>query len=290
MAARDYADLINQATELGQYDGYLDTAGVAERNKARAEYQRALRTFVYHLLKEAHSAGEASRLVESDLNEIAGHSNEHWQPVYDEVRTDLLAQIARDGGKKAWQRALRYYAPAIVGVVLVTIYFGVRLYSALPVDKPLDSREGMIQRAAVIEKMARYDDWASGRSGGRGEAFKDLLLWPIEPNSEETRAGNQLIALIGGRYAILAQARQACLLIVAPDTGLPGDQRVEMLRKAAAYLRGHDVAWAQPLANTVDTPIRNAYPCHEIDYQQIQETIQDELSNRQAQPALPPSH
>lgn len=290
MATRDYAELINLATELGHYDGYLDTAGIAERDKAKAGYQKALRVFVYHLLKEGHSAEMAKRLVEADLHQIAGHSNAHWLPVYDEVRADLLAQIARDGGKKGWQRALRYYAPAIVGAILAAIYFGVRLYSALPVDKPLDSREGLIQRAAVIEKMARYDDWTSGRSGGRGEAIRDLLLWPIEPNGDEVKAGDQLIALIGSRYLILTQAKQACVLVVAPDSGLPGDQRVEMFRKVAAYLRGPGAVWAQPLANTVDTPIKTAYPCSEIDYQQIQETVQDELYNRQVQPALPPSH
>lgn len=288
MATRDYAELINLATELGQYDGYLDTAGLAERNNASDAYQKALRVFVYHLLKEGHSAEMARRLVEADLHQVAGHSSEHWAPVYDEVRADLLAQIARDGGKKGWQRALRHYAPAIVGAILAAVYFGVRLYSALPIDKPLDSREGMIQRAAVIEKMARYDNWASGGTG-RYQLIKDVLLWPIEPNADELHAGNELIVLIGGRYAMLAQAKQACLLLVPQESGLPGDQREEMVRKAAAYLRGPGVSWVQPIANTLDAPIKASYPCHEIDYQQIRQLIQGELGN-QAQPAPPPAH
>jgi hypothetical protein len=285
--ARDYAELVNHVVTLSQYDGYLDTAGRAERNTAQGAYNTALRTFVYHLLKEGHSANEASRLVEADLDEIAIRSNDHVQPVYDELRADLLAQIARDGRKKGWQRTLRYYAPAIVGLIIVTAYFGVRLYSALPVDKPLDTREGMIQRAVVIEKMARFDAWAYHGIRPTSEAFSELLRWPIKPNEDELKASYQLIALIGERYAILAQAKQACLETNPLGAGNPGDQRAEMLGKVAAYLRSPGAAWQKPIANTIDAPIKAAYPCHEIDYDQLRDTLQD-LRN-QTQPAPAPA-
>lgn len=257
-AALNYAPLMDLAMELGQFQGYLDSQGLKARNQVQIRYNAVLRNFVYGLLKDGSSAAEAAQVVDTDIDEMMEVSEPWWHPIYDEVRGDILAQIERDSQKKPWQRTLRQWLPVILAIVVAGVYFGVRLYSATPVSQPVESSQGLRQRADALAKALRYDDWASG---GRGGFIKGILLWPIEPTEAEVRGAAELAGLVfeGGSY--LQTQGEACGVPMPSQPGTLTSAEAGLLQRVADHLRSPDVQWSNPPVNTVLDPIRAAHRC-----------------------------
>ncbi|ATY31682.1 hypothetical protein [Sphingomonas psychrotolerans] len=255
---RDYHTLINLAVELGQYGGYLDTQGLKERNDLTTKYNSATRTFVYRLLKEGHSPEESARLVSEEINNIAALSDAGWQPVYEEIRGDILAQLDRDAGKRPWQRTARHFTPFIAAAIVTVGYFGLRLYNVTPVSAPLETRAGIAQRADALAKVMRYDDWSSSRRGG---FVKGILLWPIEPSQTEVKGAQELGGLIFAGANDLMRSREACNTGLTNGSGQLTRAEIELLNKVVTHLREKSTKWQNPPAMTILDPLRTAYPC-----------------------------
>jgi hypothetical protein len=256
---RDYADLMNLAVELGDYSGYLDTQGKKRRGELQTKYKGAVRTFVYNLLKDGKSGSDAADAVNADLDEIVEVSSEHWHPVYEEVRGDLLADIERESGKASWQRTLRYWLPFLLASLVAITYGGARLYSATPVSASVETREGLQQRAYALDKVLRYDDWASVENR-RGGWFKAILLWPIEPTKAEIDGASELGGVIFEGARRLQELREACNVPVPSGQAIGADEIV-LLQRVTAHLRAEQVRWQNPPVMTVLDPIRSAYRC-----------------------------
>lgn len=255
---RDYGVLMNLASDLGEYQGYLDTQGQKRRNEIVGKYKGEIGNFVYQLLKDGRTAEQATNEVNADIAEMSNLSAEDWHPLYEEVRGDLVARIDGESGKKPWQRTLRYRLPVILGVLVVAFYFGLRWYSATPVTAALETRQGLQQRAVALDKVIRYDDWASTRRGG---FIKGILLWPIEPTEAELQKASELGGLILTATAELGVAGQACNLPrrLAGDDIL--DEEIAILSAVTSHLRAETVQWRTPPMMTVLDPIKAKHPC-----------------------------
>src|SRR3546814_14129204 len=92
--------------------------------------------------------------------------------------------------------------PWWIAALCVVAYFGWRLFSAVDVSAPIASREGVVQRAAAMEKYVRYDDFmhTEVRKGGW---LKGIMFWPIEPSDAEMTAASEFAGLTLGAFQIL---------------------------------------------------------------------------------------
>lgn len=256
---RDYTAPINLAADLGAYEGYLDLVGRKKRGELEGKYKAAIRAFAFDLLKGGTDGAEAQRVVAAELDEIAAHSAPGWENVYRQVRVDLLARIEADAKRAPWRRALVHRAPLLIAVLVVASYFGVRLYAATPVRDPVQSRAGLEQRAAALDKLLRYNDWASVhvRKGG---VLKPILLWPIEPTDTEVQSAQEMAGVIVGGAALLMEQGQACR-VPMPSGDAPTPDQIVLLQTVTAHLRGAETRWRAQAMLTILDPIRSAYRC-----------------------------
>ncbi|MBB3982613.1 hypothetical protein GGR44_002279 [Sphingobium fontiphilum] len=255
----DYAEIENWATELAQYNGYLDSEGVKQRGIVKSKYDGALNRFVYNLLSHHPDGDEAISIVNADIDARIAQVGDHWTANYDEIREDLTARIRKSAGRSGWQRTLIYRAPLIALALLVVLYFGFRFYNATPVTDPFETRLGLTQRADALAKAIRYNDWASG-SSRRGGFIKGILLWPIEPTEAEHKSAAEFANVIFSGAAMLRDRREACNLPVARGEKLSDDELL-LLQSVTDHLRNKATLWRDPPAITVLDPIRAKYKC-----------------------------
>lgn len=255
----DYAEIEHWASELAQYDGYLDTQGLKQRAIVKGKYEGALNSFVYGLLSKNPNGDEAIAAVNADIDARIDQVGDHWTADYEEIRADLIKRINKSAGRSSWQRTLIYRAPLIVLAVLVVVYFGLRFYNATPVSEPIETRAGLSQRADALAKALRYNDWASG-SSRRGGFIKGILLWPIEPTEAEDKAAAEFASAIFAGAVMLRDNRQACNLPVAGGEML-SDGELALLQDVTDHLRNETTVWRDPPAMTILDPIRAKYKC-----------------------------
>src|SRR3546814_2242053 len=106
--------------------------------------------------------------------------------ISDVCSSDLFLQ--KEAKKSPAYRKAMKMMPWVIAAVCVVAYFGLRLFSAVDVSAPIASREGVVQRAAAMEKYVRYDDFmhTEVRKGGW---LKGIMFWPIEPSDAEMKIG-----------------------------------------------------------------------------------------------------
>lgn len=257
---REYGNLVNAAVELDQYSGYQSTDDQKVAAQATGNYNSTLTAFVYDLLKDGKSGAVATELVNADLAEIAAASNPDWHNTYESVRLDILARIDNEADKKPWQRTLRRRLPLILLAIVILGYMGTRWYSATPVDQPIETKAGLIQRAAALHKAARYTDWHPEKVR-RGGWFVELVFWPIEPTEIEVKSAGELAGLLFGGAQEMQSAGVACGVPVPRAQEEVGAAAMAYLDDTALYLQDPATRWQSPPVATIIERIRNRYPC-----------------------------
>ncbi|MGE5952906.1 MAG: hypothetical protein ACM308_04715 [Qipengyuania vulgaris] len=143
---------------------------------------------------------------------------------------------------------------AFLGLV-VAGYFGVGLYARTPVTAPIDSRAGIEQRAAALDKVLRYDDLVNGRMR-RGGLLKDVLLRPLEPDDEEMEGAADLVGLIFAAQ----QTVPGCGLVTGNGESMNEAQK-KMLREVVDYLEQPDAQWRDPALRTLGPALQSVSAC-----------------------------
>lgn len=258
---REYGALIDAQVEVGQYGGYQTSEDAKAEAAANARYEGALQTFVYDLLKDGTSADEAAALVNTDMEEIAAASNPEWHGTYDIVRHDILARIEREGGKKPWQRTLRRRAWLIILAVLVVAYGGTRWYNTTPVDQPPESKAGLIQRAAALHKVVRYQEYHPDKVR-RGRWLVELVFWPIEPTENDIKGAGELGGFIlGGGQSLMAGGAACNVPVSVSSQGDVDEATLALLEDVALYLQNPKTQWQEPAVATVLGRVQARHPC-----------------------------
>src|SRR3546814_13799862 len=94
--------------------------------------------------------------------------------------TTLFRSLQKEAKKSPAYRKAMKMMPWVIAAVCVVAYFGLRLFSAVDVSAPIASREGVVQRAAAMEKYVRYDDFM---------------------RSEERRVGKECVSTCRSRWS-----------------------------------------------------------------------------------------
>lgn len=256
MAETIYDDLLRLGQEVLQFEGFLDTQEKNAQLKARGSFEAARNKVVYDLLQRGLDANAATEVVTNDFAAIRADTPDYYAPVVDHVETELVTRIQREAGKSPLRRSIVKWAPATIAVVMIAAYFGVRFYSVAPVDRSLDTRAGLMQRAAAFAKVMRHQDWTATR---RHRLTVELLTWPIAPTEAETNGASEFAGLVLEGRAALARAGAIC---GAPsDHPTLDDADMALIAGAADYLRQPRVKWLAPPAYTLLPAIQKAYPC-----------------------------
>jgi hypothetical protein len=152
-------------------------------------------------------------------------------------------------------RKLRRVALFVAAALAVTVYFGVALFSGTPVTESIETRDGIIQRAAAAEKVIRYDDWADTRVR-RGGWLKGILLWPIEPDAYEIKGAGEFVSLVleAQQYA------NGCGSVVGYGDSLTKEQ-IRMVSDVADLVQRDDLQWRDPAPLTVVAALERVRPC-----------------------------
>jgi hypothetical protein len=125
---RDYRPLLEAAQDLQFFTGYLDTKGLQEQGRVQGVFNAERRKFVYERLKESDDHQALIASVSADLDGIAQTSTDYIPAAIEEVRSQLIEHIGRQGSKGPLMRfVVRWGPPALMTAATVT-YFVVQFY------------------------------------------------------------------------------------------------------------------------------------------------------------------
>lgn len=185
------------------------------------KFQEDADDLVYELLKHVDTSGANTNLAEVFRSALGGVKDALQGGDADEFETDLniraidrtaekLADIAaKQQGKSSFRRKVEHYWWAIAIVAVAAVYFGLRVYSAVPTYDQIETRDELIAGYTALQKVERYDDWADTgvRKGGW---LKGVMLWPIEPNEDEVKFAGDMLWLSIGVYDYLLEEGLIC--------------------------------------------------------------------------------
>ncbi len=225
-----------------QYD-----AQVARFNQLRTEYVDAL--------LQSEGASSAATEVQEQLSEFRQQADPSWHPAVDYTEQNLLPYLKKEAAKSPGFRKALKIAPVAIGALVVIAYFGVRLFSATPITAGIETREGLLQRAAAVEKVIRYDDWMGTRVR-RGGLFKGLILWPIKPTDPEIEGAAEFVGLVleGQKYA------DGCGAVVGFGEDLTDDQ-IQLVSHVSNHIQNPNIDWQNPPPMTILKGLETAKAC-----------------------------
>lgn len=217
-------------------------------NKLRAEYVDAL------LGDDAPSDGVPAE-IEAQLNGLREGADPSWYPAIDYTHQNLMPFLTKEAAKSPRLRKALKAAPFVAAGLGLIAYFGIAIFSATPITQPIETPEGIKQRAAAAEKVIRYDDWMQTRVR-RGGWLKGLMLWPIEPSKDEIEGAGEFVGLVfeGQRYA------KGCGSVASYGNTLT-DEQIDMVGNAADYVQRDDIQWQDPTPLTIVAALESAEQC-----------------------------
>jgi hypothetical protein len=152
-----------------------------------------------------------------------------------------------------------YFALVVIGIV-AAVYFTIRFTSGLEISQPLESKLGIQQRAAALEKTLRYNDWMHTRVR-RGGWVKGILLWPIEPTEAEMNGSREFVTLSYQAHDFLFRRGDVCGGPAGGDSRGRSDSQNKFLLRIVEYIQNDQAEWKEPAILTLLPPIQKAYPC-----------------------------
>ena len=182
--SRDYNELLDLAARSsGQADG-----------SARTRFVAACKAFVHDLLRDGGDPEEIIPYLHADLDALAAQPGTEPKAVT-LVREALLAQFDIRARKNAARRRLIAAIPVVLVALVVIGYFSWRFANLITIDQPVDTREGLKQRAAAVEKVIRYDGYHL-EDVKRFRWFINLLAWPTEPTESEIKGAGEFMGAV----------------------------------------------------------------------------------------------
>lgn len=241
-------ELASEIVALADAESTLDKR---DRKKAKERYEtleaefKEVRTkYVDDLLGTPDGHDQAYDMVASDIATIRESCDPSWIPAVDYVADNLLPRLEKEAKRDPRVRKAIKAMPWVLGGIAVVAYFAIRFLSATPVNHALETREGIQERAAAIEKLLRYDDWMDTHVR-RGGWMKGILLWPIEPTEAEIKAASEFASLAYEAQQV-AVDQFNCPAIPRGYGDRPSQEELDYLSATAGYLRGANVEWRKP--------------------------------------------
>ena len=228
----------------------LEWLGLTERfSKARDEYVAAL------FGDDAPSDGVPDD-VQCELASLREECDASWHPAIDYVEVKIMPAIKKEASKDPRIRKALRTSPIIAIPVVIVIYFGIALFSGTPVSDPIDTRQGIVQRAAAARKVIRYDEWAGVHVRRNGWVLP-ILLWPIEPDPYEVNGAGEFVGLVleGQKYA------NGCGSILGIEGNTLSSAQIKLVGDVADVIQSKDLQWSKPPVVTVVKALERVKPC-----------------------------
>jgi hypothetical protein len=257
-------ELASAIVSLADMENQLDKR---EWKKAKAQHD-ALETkfkevgskYVDDLLAPPEGRGQAYDLVAADLTDLREKCDPSWIPAVDYVSEKLLPYLHKEAGRDPRLRKVIKALPWLLGGVALVAYFSISFFSATPINHALETKEGIQERAAAIEKLLQYDDWMDThvRKGGW---LKGILLWPIEPTEAEIKGASEFASLAHEAHRI-SVAQFNCSALDPGYGDKPSTGELKYLSETADYLRAPQTQWKTPAVITVVDAARSVGRCN----------------------------
>ncbi len=198
-------------------------------------------------------------LVAGEIAKIRVGCDPSWNPAIEYVSSNLLPYLQKEASRDPRVRKMIKAAPWIIGVIAIIAYFGIRLLSATSINHTLETKEGIQERAAAVEKLLRYDDWMDThvRKGGW---IKGILMWPIKPTEAEIKGASEFAALAYEAQQVNFE-RINCPTIPGGGVDTASKEEIDYLAKVAEYLLGPHIQWQEPPVVTVLDAAKVAGKC-----------------------------
>lgn len=267
MSSVKLAELIQIASNIGHLRDLMDTEeDPREWKKVKAtlpaEEERFVRernAYVDMVLRE-RPGSDAVETAQRELEEFRSKSHASWNRATDYTIENLIPHLTKESRKSPELRRAVKIMPWAFAIVCIVAYFGIRIFSAVDVSSPFDSREGISQRAAAMEKFVRHDDFMHTRTR-RGGWIKGLLFWPIEPTDAEKTGATEFAGLSLQAMDILRNDGQACGgPAIGQGENLSKDE-IEFVDQLAEFVRSDRMKWSNEPTLDISVPIRALYPC-----------------------------
>lgn len=267
--ANEYLDellqLAGQIVMLADAESTLNKsewkAAKAQHDALEEQFKKVRGRYVDTILGSQEGRLQAVRSVEHDLNEIRAAADLSWYPSLDYTSEHLLSFLRKEADKSPARRKAVKYTPYAVAVAALVVYLCIRVFSAVPITDPVESRRGIEQRAAALAKIIQYDKLMDThvRKGG---LFKGMLLWPVEPTKAEIAGGREFASLALAAHQTSAE-RFGCTVIDVSNGGVPTKSELTFLDGMADYVRREDIAWEKTPIMTVLDAARSLGHCEQ---------------------------
>ncbi|MBN1783802.1 MAG: hypothetical protein JW812_02430 [Alphaproteobacteria bacterium] len=181
----------------------------AEKKKASFLKKYSLQKKIQSLRGALH--GDIAKLISVRLDEIGAKAlradvKKHFKS-HKILQDFVLKRLAKEAKKSPFRRKIERYFWKGFLVVLAVFALIFRQYNLITVDAPLETKEGIMQRAAAYDKFSTYNSLVAGSRNGFA---KMILFWPIEPTKEEVNYASEFIFSAGAIYNRLKKAETIC--------------------------------------------------------------------------------
>lgn len=254
---RDYSALIALATELGHDGGFQGVEAQKEINAANARYAAERDRAAYAILSEKPDLELVYLRIREDL-EVYAEDNPGWADIASFVAEDLIGRLQELSAMKPAMRMAKRYGGLAVLAVLGLIYVGLFLYNDLAVDKPLETKAGILQRAAAYDKARNHDSLM----GGRGGLIKTVVLMPWEPDEAELNAASEFAGLTFEGLQALTDEGIACntqSLLVEGE--YLAENQLEFVDQISEYVQAAGTKWEEPPVMTLLPAMVQGFAC-----------------------------
>lgn len=264
----NYEGVLAAASEMEGYSGYLDGDELKASQQAQNTFAGVRNRFVYDVLSTGDDPEEIKGRIVGDLDQLA---DEHpgWAGTAGVVRDELLLRIDEESRKNPTWRKMVRYTPMAIGVLLVVGYFGTKFYNDVDLSHSFDTKEGIVARAAALEKTLRYDDLASTRTR-RGGLVKSVVLWPLSPSDAEVNAAMEVAGFAYDAEAFLREQQVPCNFPYHSNGEELSESEKAFLEGYADRLQASELTWDEDPKYTMLVTVSKQLSCPDIDFGSVE--------------------
>lgn len=215
--------------------------------------------YIDSILVDEEDYKNAYQNVSELILRLKADSDPSWLPSLDYLYQNLLPLVQKEVGRGPKLRKALKVLPWSLGAVAIIVYFSIRLYSATPIESPIDTRAGIEQRASALEKVIQYDDLMDTKVR-KGGWLKGILFWPVEPDEKEIKGASDFAALMYEAQEFSVK-RFNCPILPKGYGDQPSKEELKFLEQSAEYINGPNVIWKKPAIITAIDAARSVQRC-----------------------------
>ena len=180
----------------------------AARGEIEANIDRELFLYVDSLIKQKK---DVIYTTLAEIEKLKNNSHPSWKDIIEELKQMILDKAKKETKKSPTRRKIEANLWWSVLTILVVVFLSVHVLSLIDTTKDIQSKQGIINGARIVQKVITYDKTAWNKKSSyhqRGEGWARLgwkvIRWPIKPTDREmVYAGNFVNIILGVSDALI---------------------------------------------------------------------------------------